>query len=71
VWFVITLSSLIALVDLDIILAFIFGAVARDEITESSDIDLFIIGDTSMRDVTRALKGVPDQLGREINPVVE
>jgi len=60
----------IALADLPILLAFVFGSVARDEITTSSDIDLMIIGDVSLRRISSALAGVPEQLGREVNPVV-
>ena len=60
----------IALSDLNILLAFIFGSVARDEITVSSDIDLMIIGEVSLRRVSSALAGAPEQLGREVNPVV-
>jgi predicted nucleotidyltransferase len=60
----------IALADLNILLAFIFGSVARDEITASSDIDLMIIGEVSLRRVSSALAGAPEKLGREVNPVV-
>jgi predicted nucleotidyltransferase len=59
-----------ALVDLDILFAFVFGSVARDEITATSDIDLMIVGDVSLKRITSALAGIPEQLGREVNPVV-
>jgi len=59
-----------ALADLDILVAFVFGSVARDEISASSDVDLMIVGECSLKDVTSALAGVPEQLGREVNPVV-
>ena len=59
-----------ALADLDILLAFVFGSVARDETTASSDIDLMVVVDVSLRRISSALAGVPEQLGREVNPVV-
>lgn len=49
--------------------AFIFGSVARREERAESDIDLMIIGDLGMRDCTRLLRGVTDQLGRLVNAV--
>ena len=60
----------VALADLDILVAFVFGSVARDEISASSDVDIMIVGECSFKDITKALSGVPEQLGREVNPVV-
>jgi predicted nucleotidyltransferase len=60
----------IALSNLNITLAFVFGSVARNEITASSDIDLMIVGESSLKEVSSALAGLPEQLGREVNPVL-
>lgn len=54
----------------DIDFAFIFGSIAEGTANSESDIDLFIIGDTSLRKVTVYLKEPAKILGREINPHV-
>jgi len=48
--------------------AFIFGSFARKEETSSSDIDLMIVGDLGLRQLTKMLSGLSDKLYREINP---
>ena len=48
--------------------AFVFGSIARHEEKDKSDVDLMIIGDISMRQLTGLLSGVSGQIGREINP---
>lgn len=48
--------------------AFIFGSYASGEMTDESDIDLFIVGDIGLRRLTALLKTVP--VTRPINPVV-
>jgi predicted nucleotidyltransferase len=60
----------VALADLDILVAFVFGSVARDETPASSDVDIMIVGECSLKDITSALAAVPGQLGREVKPVV-
>jgi predicted nucleotidyltransferase len=50
--------------------AFVFGSVARGETTAGSDVDLLIVGDIGLRDVTRLLSGADERIGREINPHV-
>lgn len=50
--------------------AFVFGSIARQEEMAGSDIDLLLVGSLGLRDVTRLLTGIPEQLGREINPHV-
>lgn len=50
--------------------AFVFGSLARGEETAESDVDLLVIGDTGLREVTGLLSDVADQVGREINPHV-
>jgi predicted nucleotidyltransferase len=49
-------------------LAFVFGSIARHDEKDKSDVDLMIIGDIGMRQLTGVLSGVSDQIGREINP---
>lgn len=53
-----------------ITLAFIFGSIAQAREQAHSDIDLLIVGDVGLRDVTKLLSGVADKVGREINPKV-
>ena len=48
--------------------AFIFGSFARKEETSSSDIDLMVVGDLGLRQLTKMLSGLSDKLYREINP---
>jgi len=50
--------------------AFIFGSVAQAREQAQSDIDLLVVGEVGLRDVTRLLSGVSDKVGREINPKV-
>lgn len=49
--------------------ALIFGSVAAGTATARSDVDLLVIGNTGLRKITPALRGVAETLGREINPV--
>ena len=51
-------------------IAFIFGSLAQAREQAHSDIDLLVIGDIGLRDVSKLLSGVPDKVGREINPKV-
>ena len=48
--------------------AFVFGSLARNEENDKSDVDLMIIGEITMRQLTALLSGVSDHIGREINP---
>jgi predicted nucleotidyltransferase len=59
-----------ALQDKAVILAFVFGSLARGETRAESDVDLMIIGSVSLRRVTALLSGVAETVGREINPHV-
>lgn len=47
--------------------AFIYGSYARNQETSDSDIDLFIIGDVSAREMSKVLSKPKSELGREIN----
>ncbi|HEX4840087.1 MAG TPA: nucleotidyltransferase domain-containing protein [Rhabdochlamydiaceae bacterium] len=49
---------------------FIFGSVAKNEESITSDIDLFIIGKISLRELTKFLSPLGRDLQREMNPVV-
>lgn len=51
-------------------LAFVFGSVARGDIQAGSDIDLMVIGNVGLREISRYLSGTSDLIGREINPHV-
>jgi predicted nucleotidyltransferase len=51
-------------------LALVYGSIARGEETASSDIDLLVVGKTSLFDVVSALAGAQEVLHREVNPAV-
>ena len=55
---------------LQIRVAFIFGSIASGSAKPESDIDLFVIGQPSLRTLSKALRQQPELLGREINPNV-
>ena len=49
-------------------LAVIFGSLARGEEVAESDLDLMIIGEIGLRELSALLSGQEEQTGREINP---
>jgi len=51
-------------------LAFIYGSVAGGDETTGSDIDLLLVGDLTLRDVSAVLGPVGRELGKEFNPAV-
>lgn len=51
-------------------LAFVFGSVARSRQGIESDVDLFILGDVSLRELSGSLATAEKSLGRQINPVI-
>ncbi len=59
-----------ALRDKRIRVAFVFGSVARGEEKAGSDVDLMVIGQLGMRDLSRLLSGIEEKIGREVNPHV-
>jgi len=59
-----------ALKDKRIRVAFVFGSVARGEEKTGSDVDLMVIGQLGLRDLSRLLSGIEEKIGREINPHV-
>ncbi len=48
--------------------AFIYGSIASGTETAKSDIDLMVIGEISLENLLRLLRGSEKALGREINP---
>ncbi len=51
-------------------IAFVFGSIATGEENADSDIDLFILGNISLRSLSKLLKEPSKKIGREINPHV-
>jgi predicted nucleotidyltransferase len=51
-------------------LAFVYGSIARGEETESSDVDLMVVGEVSFAEVVSTLSDIESKLGREVNPTV-
>jgi predicted nucleotidyltransferase len=54
----------------DIDVALIFGSIASDKATSTSDVDLLVIGKVTFSAVTKAVYASQDILQREINPKV-
>jgi predicted nucleotidyltransferase len=53
-----------------ILLAFIYGSVARQDENANSDLDLMVIGSAGFGEIVSSLQGAQKMLGREINPTV-
>lgn len=51
----------------EVIIAFIFGSYAKEELSANSDIDLFIVGNISSRKLAEHLFDLQKDIGREIN----
>jgi len=51
-------------------LAFVFGSTARNRQHAESDIDLFVLGDVSLKTFAGPLRQAENTLGRRINPVI-
>ncbi len=49
---------------------FVFGSAARGEQGQDSDIDLMVIGDVGLRELTPDLKRLEQELGRQVNVVL-
>lgn len=54
----------------EVLIAFLFGSVARKEEKATSDIDLIVIGNLGKRKLFSLLGNAAEKLGREINPHV-
>lgn len=50
-------------------IAVLFGSVARGDATNESDVDLLVIGDVGLRDLTPALQTLETELRRDVNVV--
>lgn len=57
-------------VEKSIVLAFVFGSVARGEQQSNSDVDVMLVGSLGFADAVQVLHPVQAILQREINPVV-
>jgi predicted nucleotidyltransferase len=53
-----------------LLVAFLYGSIATQTDTARSDIDLFVVGSISYREMTVALSKVEDKLGRPVNPTL-
>ncbi len=49
---------------------FIFGSTSRGGLDQISDIDVFVIGEVTFTEVSKALHSIQTTLGRNISPVV-
>ena len=50
--------------------AFVFGSIADDQAGAHSDVDLLVIGEVGLRQLSKWLTGISNEIGREINPYV-
>ena len=53
-----------------IVLAFVYGSVAREEETAQSDVDLMVVGDATLDEVLSRLSTAEKGIRRSINPTV-
>jgi predicted nucleotidyltransferase len=53
-----------------ILVAFVYGSVAREEETAQSDVDLIVVGKATLDEVLSRLSTVEKTIGRPINPTV-
>jgi DNA-binding transcriptional ArsR family regulator len=51
-------------------IAFVFGSIAANQADAGSDADLMVIGDVGLRTLSGWLAGIPDKIGRNVNPHV-
>ncbi len=64
------LRSALEVLSRRIVVAFVYGSVARGEETAQSDIDVMVVGDAGLDDVLSRLSKVEKAIGRSINPTV-
>ena len=50
--------------------AFIFGSIAKGKIDAESDVDIMVVGEIGLRNLSRLLSGIHERIGREVNPYV-
>lgn len=65
-----TLKSALTPIADHIIIALVYGSIAKGEENHRSDVDLLIVGDVAFTEVVKALRSAQETLGREINPTV-
>jgi uncharacterized protein len=53
-----------------ILVAFVYGSVAREEETAQSDVDLMVVGKATLDEILSRLATVEKNIGRPINPAV-
>ena len=53
-----------------IVLAFVFGSLAKGAQTAASDVDLLIVGKATLAEIIPAVRLAEQRLGREVNPLV-
>lgn len=51
-------------------IAFVFGSIPKGEINAGSDVDIMVIGEIGLRNLSSLLSGIPERIGREVNPYV-
>jgi predicted nucleotidyltransferase len=64
------LRDALAPLEARIVLAFVFGSIARGTESVGSDVDVLILGSAGFAEVAQALYPLHEQLGREVNPVL-
>lgn len=50
--------------------AFVYGSIARSEETSQSDVDLFVVGDATLEDLTPTLLKAEKRLARPVNATI-
>jgi len=63
------LRQYLSQVEKNIIVAFIYGSYAKSKETTTSDIDLFVVGDITAIELSKALSPAKEVLRREVNTV--
>ena len=53
-----------------VLVAFVYGSVAREEETAQSDVDLMVVGKATLHDVLSRLSTIEKSIGRPVNPTV-
>lgn len=64
------LSGALSPLSLKIDFAFVYGSVATGDAKAESDIDIMVVGQTGLKELSRILGPASRELGREINPTV-
>jgi len=65
-----TLQSALTPIADRIIIALVYGSIAKGEENQRSDVDLLVVGDVAFAEAVKALRSAQETLGREINPTV-